>query len=169
MREIKRQIYQQKNCARNLKPPKKIGNMNNILIYLLRAFLILFFIFFVCYYFDIKNLTKNEKPNLYKIEVLTCKLRSGSSAGIYHNEKYYSIGIKKEDCYKYNLGDKISLYYNKKFDYFYVPNTLVLYERYIYASLFLVILSFLPLRKFKNMVFDYMDNQIKKKEKKLKK
>jgi hypothetical protein len=105
----------------------------------------------------------NQTPEKYYIKVITCKKRSGSSVGIYKNGEYYSIGVSREKCYNYNINDTILLYYNKKHNYFYVPNTLTLYKRYIYVSFFIVIISFLPLDKFRTLIFDYLDKKIKEK------
>lgn len=115
--------------------------------------------FFIGYYFDIKKMINNQTPEQYYIKVITCKERSGSSVGIHKNGEYYSIGVSREKCYNYNINDTILLFYNKKYNYFYVPNTLTLYKRYIYASLFMVIITFLPLNKFKTLIFDYLDKK----------
>lgn len=141
--------------------------MKTIPIYILFLRIIFIFIvaFFVGYYLDIRKMINNQEPTSYVIKDITCKLRSGSSIGIYHQGKYYSIGVSRVKCYQYNINDLIYLYYNEKYNYFYVPNTLKLYERYIYASILMVIFSFLPLSKFKNIIFSFLDRKIDEKNK----
>ena len=115
-------------------------------------------IFFTMYFYNIKNMISTEKPNRYEITETTCKSRSGSSVGIIHQGEHYSIEVTNEDCRKYMIGDEILLYYNNKYDYFYLPNTLYLYKRFIYASFISIILSFISFKKIKTKIFNFLDN-----------
>lgn len=125
------------------------------LILVWKVISLLAIIFFVVYYCDVKNLEKNNIPKKYFVSDISLRKRYSSSIGIRYNNKYYNIGLKKNQVLTYAVGDSISLYYNKKYDYFYVPNTLKLYLRYIYASIFSLLLSFIPWNKLKKKMDDY--------------
>ncbi len=125
------------------------------LVKLWRLVSLLAIVFFILYYFDIQRMIKEDSPKKYMISEVSLRKRYSSSVGVVYNNKYYRIGVKKKDGLNYNIGDSISLYYNKKHDYFYVPNTLNLYLRYIYASLFSLLLSFIPWVKIKSKMDAY--------------
>lgn len=112
-------------------------------------------IFFILYYYDVKKMIKEDSPKNYVISDVSLRKRYSSSIGINYNNKYYNIGLKKEQVLEYKVGDSISLYHNKKYDYFYVPHTLKLYLIYICASLFSFVLSFIPWMKLKKKMDEY--------------
>lgn len=112
-------------------------------------------IFFIMYYYDVRKMEKLDIPKKYVISDVSLRKRYGSSIEINYNGKYYNIGLKKKEVLNSKVGDSISLYYNKKYDYFYVPNTLKLYLIYIYASIVSFLLSFIPWTKLKKNLDDY--------------
>jgi hypothetical protein len=133
--------------------------MNKVnLVKIWRFFSFISLVFFIMYFYNIKNMITTEKPNLYTIVEVTCKSRSGSSVGVFHMGEYYSIEVTNQQCRNYIIGDKISMYYNSKYNYFYLPNTLYLYKRFIYASFLSIILSFLSFKKLKTKIFNFLDN-----------
>lgn len=125
---------------------------NSFLIIVWKVISLIAIVFFIFYYYDVKNMEKNQVHKKYVISDVSLRKRYGSSVGVNYNNNFYSIGLKKEEVLRYKEGDSISLYYNRKYDYFYVPNTLGLYLRYIYASIFSLLLSFIPWVKIKKNI-----------------
>jgi len=128
---------------------------DSFLLKLWRVSSIISIIFFLLYLYDIKTMIKVELPQKFIISDISSNLRHTSSIGVYLNNKYYSINVKRKDALVYKVGDSVLLYYNKKHDYFYVPETLTLYFRYIYASVFSFLLTFIPWMKIKKKMDDY--------------
>jgi len=136
-------------------------------VVLLRIFSLFLIFFTIGYYFTIEEMIKHEDPQLYKISSLKCRKKSGSAVGIHYLGKYYSVEVTRENCNNYNLNDSICLYYNEKYDFFYVPDSLYLYKRYIYGSVLLFLFSLLPLSKIQNFIFNYLDEKIKEEDQKI--
>ena len=125
-------------------------------IWIFRIAIVIIFLLLLKNYFINKEVIKNNEK-IYIISSVTCKSKSGSSIGIIYNKKYYSVEVTKEDCCNYQKGDKIILNYNSLFDYFFVKNSLYLYLRFVYVSIFVFIISFLPFVKIRTKLFGYLD------------
>ena len=107
----------------------------------LRILSFLLCIFSLCYYYDITLTIRDNKPQEYVIEE---KARHGRSNDIIilHKGKRYSVGYP--NAYeKVSSGDHVTLIYNDRLDYFYVPGS-SLYKRYVYLSFssFLILLIY---------------------------
>lgn len=126
-----------------------------LLLYLWRFCSVIAIVFFVMYLYNIETMVKNDLPQKFIISDVSSTLRHTSSVGINFDNKYYNINVKRKDALTYKIGDSILLYYNKKYDYLYVPGTLKLYYRYIYASVFSFLLSLIPWSKIKIKIDNY--------------
>jgi hypothetical protein len=97
-----------------------------------------------------QKLDKTEKPILVKI-VAKGKLRAKWIDVEYKNKIYNRIEIPNSN-YWANLVDSIPLIYNKNKDDFYVPHSSYMNKRFLYGSIFVLILSFLPWNKIDRLV-----------------
>jgi hypothetical protein len=97
-----------------------------------------------------QKLDKTEKPILVKI-VAKGKLRAKWIDVEYKNKIYNRIEIPNSN-YWANLVDSIPLIYNKNKDDFYVPHSSNMNKRFLYGSIFVLILSFLPWNKIDRLV-----------------
>lgn len=139
--------------------------MNNQRTYLICVQISLFAstVFFVLYYFSILNLIKQEKPKQYTIIGKSCGMGNmGSSIYISHEGEKHYLNFTKKQCKSISIGQSIELFYNRKYNYFYIPNTLFLYERYIFGCFFCFILTFFPWISYRNKLYHYLDKKRKK-------
>jgi len=102
----------------------------------------------MCFY-SVSALESEGKSRKY---VTTGLAINGRSKDIIVNResKKYIIGYNQEDYYQLKVGDRILLYYNEQYDYFYVSNTLYLYKRYVVFS-FCCLVFFLTYPYFKGL------------------
>lgn len=80
-----------------------------------------------------------------KIVDKSCSIapRLKSSIKVLRGGKIYSVELTSKDCIKLNIGDRVKLYYNAAYDYYYLPGFLKVHLiRFVLSSisLFLVML-----------------------------
>lgn len=78
--------------------------------------------------------------------------QSTSSIKIIKNGRRYSIELPAKRCINYAVGDTVQLFYNKKYDYYYLPGLLYLYKQRVVYCLIGIGLLLLPW-KFFNLKF----------------
>jgi len=128
---------------------------NQIYVLSIRAILFLMTLFFIFYYFNIQWLIKNTLPKEYLVVAKSCgNGNQGSTIWILHNGGKYSLSYDKNKCKTVQINSKITLYHSDTYDYFYIPNTLWLYKRYILFCGILFLLSFIPYLKFKKYLYN---------------
>jgi len=54
--------------------------------------------------------------------------RAASGLKVSKNNKNYSVELPYDSCYKYSIGDKVSLLYDERCDHFYLPNYFSVYR-----------------------------------------
>ena len=117
---------------------------DSYILHILRGIGLILFLFSVLCFYNVRALEREGKSTKYVIIGLTINGRSKDIL-VNRESKEYVVGYNKEDYYQLKVGDSILLYYNEQYDYFYLPNTLGLYKRYIIASFcFLVFFLICP-------------------------
>ncbi len=99
-------------------------------------------------FFFIQN---NNPENNFIIEHQVIKQKRCSSAPrissfvqIEKGGKKYTVNLPEQDCVNYSIGDEIKLYYNNKYDYFYIPNRIKVEISRVAISGIVFILLLLP-------------------------
>ena len=122
---------------------------------------IMFSLFFCFYQSKVyyENSVLQENGSIINVKILNKEcVNTGSRAQyidvIYSWKRYNRIEIPSRK-YCLSLRDSIPLIYNKKNDEFYVPNTLFMNRRFMIASILLLIISLLPLKKISNVLKKY--------------
>ncbi len=69
--------------------------------------------------------------------------RLASGLKVSKNDKNYSVELPYDSCYKYSIGDKVSLLYDERYNRFYLPNYFNVYRfRAILTGIILFVIIF---------------------------
>jgi hypothetical protein len=109
-----------------------------------------FFSYAMFYYVQNKNLERNSKLEKMLIVDKSCNAgsKSVSSIKVTRNGKTYSVQLPYSKCLELNIWGKVGLYYNEKYDYYYLPGLLRIYLIRVVVTALVLILLVLPLEVF---------------------
>ena len=100
-------------------------------------------LFCYCTFFYVQNSNKKEIiVETLKITDKRCSAASGirNYVKIKKGDKVYTIDLSEEKCADFEIGDKIELNYNKKYDYYFISSMNISVKlKLIFSSLFLLI------------------------------
>lgn len=113
----------------------------------------IFYIFIALFYFLYATFYYVQNERLERLGVVhdqeivkkycTVAPRSASSIMVIRGDKSYHLRVKSDECLSFEIGDKVKLYYNEKYDYYYLPGSLKLhFIRFLITGiiLFLILL-----------------------------
>ena len=122
-----------------------------------RLIWVFFALSLVVYLYVIYTENKKLEESGLMVEVVVSKkycdgasFRSREVFVFFKNEEYYVEFPNTKSCSE--LGDKVSLFYSEKYDYFYIPGTIYKYKRHVIIGLFHLLLSLLPWNKIKSLL-----------------
>jgi len=106
---------------------------------------LMFFSYTMFYYYQNSHLEKTASLSKQLITDISCSVapRSKSTIKVIGNNRVYSVDLPSERCLELNKGEKILLYYNQKYDYYYLPGALRIHLiRVITTGSILILLAF---------------------------
>jgi len=111
---------------------------------------LIFFSHAIFYYYQNSHLEKTATLSKQLITDISCSVapRSKSSIKVIKNDRVYSVDLPSERCLKLNKGEKILLYYNEKYDYYYLPGALRIHLIRVIVTGSILILLVLPWKFF---------------------
>ena len=124
---------------------------NSVATSLFRIALLFLICFFTAYYFNVKELIRLGKSGYFEVTDQSC-WRGAVTVTVKRDDELYHLQYPGFHCSDKLVGQKVKLYYNEKFDYFYVPNTLGLYLGYIEMPVLMLFITFLPWGKWQRQL-----------------
>lgn len=95
----------------------------------------------------INEMVDGDMIGSFEVINKTCRRsKGGSNITIRYNLGTAKIEYYGQKCFDLEVGSNIELYYHKEVDIFHVPGSPV-YERYVYALIFVFVLTFIPWNK----------------------
>lgn len=110
-------------------------------------FIALFFFFYATFYYvQYTGLARMGVVQDQEIVDKSCSVapRSASSITIMRGNKRYSVHVTSKQCPDFEVGDKIKLYYNEKYDYYCFPGFLKLYLKRFSITGIVLFLAMMP-------------------------
>ena len=105
-----------------------------------------FFTYALFHYIRYKDV---EARSIFKVVPIVNKSCSAaprliSSVKVLHNNKLYAVELSYDSCYKYSIGNKVTLLYDEKYNRFYLLNYFNIFNfRVVFITIILVLLVFL--------------------------
>lgn len=115
--------------------------------------IVLVYFFYEFYNLNVYNYLK-KNTELYTFMVIDkhCgAYKTSSSLKIEYLNKIYNVSYSKVDCFEFNVGNKIKVYYNKKHDYFIHQGENLNYIHRLKILGVIIILLLLPWNFIKNI------------------
>lgn len=110
-------------------------------------FIALFFFFYATFYY-VQNKRLERLGVLHDQEIVKkyCSVapRRVSSITVIRGDKSYYVRVKSEECLSFEIGDKVKLYYNEKYDYYYLPGSLKVHSIRLSITGIVLFLVLLP-------------------------
>lgn len=123
-------------------------------IVIILKFLVVSTFLMICFlYISEKNISYNN-DNLKTCKIIKKRCwhgkRGGSVIWVLYNQESYKVSINSYDCDKFNVGNTIRLYYDSRFDYFFIKNYINIGWVILTFILVIVVFMFKHIDKFNN-------------------
>jgi len=108
-----------------------------------------FFAYAIFHYTRYKEVESRSTSQVVIIVNKSCSAapRLASGLKVSSNNKEYSVELPYDTCYKYSIGDKVKLLYDKKYDHFYLPSYFYVYKFRAIATVVVLFIIILPWKR----------------------